>query len=115
MNQQKLYLGEFEEIVLIAILRLGDNAYGVSIRQLIERETGRSVSIGGIYTTLERLERKGFITSWQGEATAERGGRAKRFFRVEGAGERAFNEAQQARKNIMAGLEPSWQMMGGIA
>jgi PadR family transcriptional regulator PadR len=81
------YLGEFEIVVLSTLLHLGDNAYGMTIRCVIDERTGRSVSIGAIYATLRRLERKGLVTSHLGEPTAERGGRAKRFFGLEPAGE----------------------------
>jgi len=83
------YLGEFEIVVLSTLLHLGDNAYGMTIRCEIDERTGRSVSIGAIYATLRRLERKGLVISRLGEPTAERGGRAKRFFALETAGEDA--------------------------
>ena len=113
MNPQ--YLGEFEEIVLIAILRLRDNAYGVTIRSLIEEETKRTTSIGAVYTTLERLETKGYISSKQGEATPERGGRAKRYFKIEGAGVRVLNETTEMRSRLRRGLGPEWTPVGGLA
>ncbi len=84
------YLGEFEIVVLSTLLHLGDNAYGMTIRCAIEERTGRAVSIGAIYATLRRLERKGLVVSRLGEPTAERGGRAKRFFGLEPAGEEAI-------------------------
>jgi len=99
-------LGEFEEIVLMAILRLGDNAYGVPVRRLIEAETHRRTSFGALYTTFDRLEKKGYIRSRQGGATRERGGRAKRYLRVEDAGLEALNASQTARANMFAGLQP---------
>lgn len=83
------YLGEFEIVVLSTLLHLGENAYGMTIRRAIDERTGRSVSIGAIYATLRRLERKGMVGSRLGEPTAERGGRAKRFFVLEPAGEEA--------------------------
>jgi len=76
------YLGEFEHIVILALLRLADRAYGVTVRQEIEERTGREVSIGAIYATLDRLEAKGYVKSVVGEPTPERGGRSKRFFCV---------------------------------
>jgi PadR family transcriptional regulator PadR len=111
MSNQKPYLGEFEEFVLLAVLVLGDNAYGVSIRDLIEQETGRSVSFGAIYTTLDRLKTKGYVSSRQGEPTQERGGRAKRYFKIEGIGETALREAQSARNRMLklTKLRPTWQ------
>lgn len=113
MGDKKPYLGEFEEIVLLAILRLRDNAYGMTIRQLVEEATGRSTSIGAIYTTLDRLEQKGFVSSRQGESTPERGGRAKKYFKVEGTGAQALNDAQHARDALRGNLQPAggalWQ------
>lgn len=97
-------LGEFEQIVLLAILRLGDHAYGVSIRQEIETCTGRQASPGALYTTLDRLEAKGMLASRMGEPTAERGGRAKRFVRVTHKGHHAIAAAQQAYQKLLHGL-----------
>jgi DNA-binding PadR family transcriptional regulator len=76
-------LGRFEEVVLLALLRFPENAYGVPIRREIAERPGRDVSFGAVYTTFERLERKGYVSSRVGEPTQERGGRAKRYFRVE--------------------------------
>src|SRR5260370_19760838 len=76
------YLGEWEQIVLLATLRLDKNAYGVPIRREIEKRTKRPVSIGALYSTLDRLETKGYIRSWVGDPTPERGGRSKRYFWV---------------------------------
>lgn len=98
------YLGEFEHIVLLALLRLGERPYGMRIRQEIERRTGRSVAIGAVYATLDRMERKGYVSSWLGEPTAERGGRAKRFFRIEGEGARALRRSEDALGRMRLGL-----------
>jgi len=98
------FLGSLEQIVLLALVRLGSDAYGVAVRLEIEKRTGRSLSIGAIYATLGRLEAKGFVTSRIGEATAERGGRAKRYFRVEADGLRALRASQRALDNMSAGL-----------
>ena len=84
------YLGEFEQIVLVALLHLGKNAYGMTVRREIEQRTGRQVSIGAVYATLERLEAKGYVGSKAGDPTPERGGRAKRFFHIETDGQRAL-------------------------
>ncbi len=111
MADKNTYLGEFEEIVLLAVARLGNNAYGVTIRQTVEDVARRSTSIGAIYTTLERLEEKGFVSSRQGESTPERGGRAKRYFKIEGAGVRALDDAEQVRNRLRGQLQPS----GGTA
>jgi PadR family transcriptional regulator len=105
------YLGEFEELVLYAILRLDDNAYGTTIRQTVEEIGERFTSIGALYTTLDRLEQKGFISSRQGEATPERGGRAKKYFNVEGTGLRVLSEADRIRKRLAAGIKP--ELIGG--
>jgi PadR family transcriptional regulator, regulatory protein PadR len=97
-------LGEFEQAVLLAILRLGSNSYGVPIRRDLSERLGRDVSVGAVYTALERLERKGFVSSWTGGATAERGGRAKRFYRIEAPGRRALDAAMVVTANLWAGL-----------
>lgn len=98
------FLGQFEEIVLLAVLRLGEAAYGAKIRQLVEQTVERTTSIGAVYATLDRLERKGFLNSWQGEATAERGGRAKRYFKIEGAGLQALHDTNAVRNKLSVGL-----------
>jgi DNA-binding PadR family transcriptional regulator len=100
-----VYLGEFEHIVLLAVLRLDDAAYGVTVRREIEARTGRDVSIGAIYATLDRLEAKGLVRSRLGEPTAERGGRAKRLFRVTARGIQAVNDAQRALQRMVDGLD----------
>jgi len=99
------YLGEFEQIVLLALLRLGKDAYGVPVRQDIETRTKRSVSIGALYRTLDRLEAKGFVTSWTGDPTPERGGRAKRYFRVEPLGLSALKRTRDALATMWDGLD----------
>src|SRR5438034_6052298 len=83
---RKDQLGNFELMVMLALIRLGDNAYGVPISEELEKRTGRDVAIGSVYAALERLEDKGFVASELGEATPERGGRAKRYFHVTGRG-----------------------------
>ena len=80
------YLGEFEQLVLLAVLRLGDEAYGVPIRREIEKRTDRKVTVGALYSTLDRLQAKGYVSSWFADPTAERGGRSRRYFRVEPPG-----------------------------
>ena len=97
-------LGEFEQIVLLAILRLSDDAYGVTISEEIQHHTGRVPSPGALYTTLDRLEEKGFLTSRLGEPSSRRGGRAKRFFKVTRSGTAAVARAQQSYKSLMQGL-----------
>ncbi len=102
-------LGEFEQIVLVALLHLDPHAYGMAVRREIEERTGRSVSIGAVYATLERLEAKGYVSSSDGEPTPERGGRAKRFFRIESDGQCALRSSQEVMRKMMAGLKPRWR------
>ena len=97
-------LGEFEQIVLLAILRLGEEAYGVSIRAEIAACTGRETAPGALYTTLDRLEDKGLVRSRLGDPTPERGGRAKRSFTLTGAGMEAANRERQDLANMLEGL-----------
>jgi DNA-binding PadR family transcriptional regulator len=98
------YLGEFEHIVVLALMHLGDRAYGVTVRQEIGARIGRDVSVGAIYATLDRLEAKGFVTSRLGEPTAERGGRSKRFFRMTPKGVSAVNRTRRALFSMSKGL-----------
>jgi PadR family transcriptional regulator PadR len=100
------YLGEFEQIVLLAVLRLGKNAYGVTILEEIEKRTGRSVMIGAVYATLDRLGNKGYLSSKVGEPTPERGGRAKRFFKITAQGSAALERSRKILENMWAGLDP---------
>jgi DNA-binding PadR family transcriptional regulator len=98
------WLGEFEEIVLLAVARLGEQAYGVSIRREIEERTGRDSAIGAIYATLERLEQKGCLASRQGEAVPVRGGRARRYYRLQPSGVRALEQTRRAFDRLWAGV-----------
>jgi PadR family transcriptional regulator PadR len=98
------YLGEFEHIVVLALLRLAGQAYGVTVRQEIEVRIGREVSIGAIYATLARLETKGYVNSYLGDPTPERGGRSKRFFRVTAKGLAAVNRTHRALQRMTDGL-----------
>ena len=98
------YLGEFEMVVLGAVLKLGDGAYGAEIRQEIERGSGRSVSIGALYTTLTRLESKGYVASRLGESTPQRGGRAQRYFRVSELGETQLRRSFAALNRMLEGV-----------
>jgi len=113
--EQKTSLGSFEEVILLTLLRLGENAYGVTVRQTVEEVTGRPASIGAIYATLDRLEEKGYVSSRQGEATPERGGRAKRYFKLEGTGLAALCEAELVRSRLTQGLNPGLTALGGVA
>lgn len=97
-------LGEFEQVVLLAILRLEKQAYGVAIRSEIAACTGREPTPGALYTTLDRMEEKGIVCSWFGEATPQRGGRAKRYFELTKAGLAALVSAQQAYQSLLNGL-----------
>ncbi|MCE2994936.1 MAG: PadR family transcriptional regulator [Cyclobacteriaceae bacterium] len=96
----KTYLGEFEEVVLLTIASLGDEAYGVSIQNDIESRCKRSISIGALHSTITRLEEKGFLKSRMGGATAERGGRSKRFYEVTAAGKKAVTESKMLRDEL---------------
>ncbi|HEX6223266.1 MAG TPA: helix-turn-helix transcriptional regulator [Chryseolinea sp.] len=98
------YLGEFEEIVLLAVGILRDNAYGVSIRQEIEDQTQRNVNIGAVHTALHRLEEKGYLSSQFGEAEEVRGGKRKRLFSLTNGGIKALRDAQAIRKQMWSQL-----------
>ncbi len=98
-------LGEFEQVVLLAILRIGEDAYGVTIRSEIEARTSRNPAPGALYTTLDRLEDKGFVNSRMGDPTPQRGGRAKRFFEVSAAGADAVARAQRSYQRLLEGLQ----------
>jgi PadR family transcriptional regulator PadR len=94
------YLGNFELIVLLAVIRSGENAYGVPIAREIASRGGREVSLGGIYATLERLEANGLVSSEMGESTPERGGRAKKYFHITPKGLREIRATQRALKKL---------------
>ncbi|HEY2434775.1 MAG TPA: helix-turn-helix transcriptional regulator [Vicinamibacterales bacterium] len=100
-----VYLGELEQIVLLAVLRLGDQAYAVPILDQIERQAGRRVARGALYTALDRLESKGCLRSRLGEPLAERGGRARRYFTVTPSAVRALRESRLALQRLWNGLE----------
>ena len=106
------FLGGFEFLVLLALIRLGDDAYGVPISEAIEESSGREVAIGSVYVTLERLERKGLVSSRLGEPTAERGGRAKTYFKVTAKGLREVRNAQRTLVNLWKGVP---KLEGGTA
>src|SRR6187399_2618742 len=97
-------LTDFELMILLAVLRAGDEAYGVAIARDIEATTGRTVMMGAVYAALERLERNGLVASGVGEPTAARGGRAKRFFRVTPQGLRAVKETRRALVALWSGV-----------
>jgi PadR family transcriptional regulator PadR len=106
------FLGGFELLVLLALIRLGGEAYGVPISQTIEESSGRDVALWSVYVTLERLERKGLVTSKMGEPTAVRGGRAKTYFRITAKG---LRETRQAQQMLMALWQGVRQLHGGAA
>ena len=100
-------LGELEQLILLAILRLGDEAYGVTIRAELADRAGRTIAPGALYTALERLEAKGIITSRMGDPTPQRGGRAKRYVTVTAAGMQALTRALRAYERLLDGLDLS--------
>jgi PadR family transcriptional regulator PadR len=101
---KRTYLGEFEEMVLMMVAILDQDAYGVTINQALEEHTGRIVAFGTVHNTLIRLEEKGFLSSKLGGATAERGGRRKRIFQVTALGSRTLREMHELRQDL-------WQMV----
>ena len=100
-----IYLGELEQIVLLAVLRLGDEAYAVPILEQIEAQTGRKLARGALYTALDRLEVKGCLRSRVGDPLPERGGRARRYFTVTPAAIRSLKQSRLALMRLWAGLE----------
>lgn len=98
------HLGEFEELVLLTVAVLYDNAYGVAVQEEITKRSGRKVTISTVHAALHRLEKKGFLKSRQGEATAKRGGRRKLLFRVTYAGEKALQKNRDLRNNLWDGI-----------
>jgi DNA-binding PadR family transcriptional regulator len=106
------FMGGFELLVLLALMRLEHEAYGVTIADAIRDSSGREVALGSVYITLERLERKGLATSRRGEPTAERGGRAKTYFRATAKGLREARQAQRTLINLWQGVP---KLQGGIA
>ena len=99
-------LGEFEHLILLAVYRLADEAYGVPVIQEVEERTGRTVTQAAAYLTLRRLEEKGLINSRLGKPTAERGGRAKRYFQITDAGTRQLRDSRAALASMWEGISP---------
>src|SRR5687768_11308026 len=99
------YLGEFEQLVLLAVAHLGESGYGVTILDEIRERTGRAPSIGAIYATLARLESKGYVRSWLGSVTRARGGRARRHFALRPAGVRELDSSRRALEQMWSGLD----------
>ena len=95
-------LGEFEELVLLAVRQLGEEAHGAAIQGVLAQSAGREVALGAIYAALDRTQRKGLADSWLGEPTAVRGGRAKRHYRVTREGELALEESRRVRELLWA-------------
>jgi PadR family transcriptional regulator, regulatory protein PadR len=108
MNRGEL-LGSLEHVVLLALARLDGTAHGALIRREIHARTGRDISIGAVYATLDRLERKGYVTSRTGEPTPERGGRAKRLFRLEAAASAALRTSEQTLRAMTIGASTRWR------
>jgi PadR family transcriptional regulator PadR len=100
----KRTIGDFEQLILLALVRLGSDAYGVTIRREIEERTGRVASPGALYTALDRLEKRGFVSSRLGEPTPERGGKPKRLYTVRPAGERALARIYESVTQMASGL-----------
>jgi len=105
-------LGSFELMVILVLIRLGENAYGVPICEELEKRTGRDVAVGSVYAALERLEDKGFVTSELGEPTPERGGRAKKYFHMTARGLKEVKETQRSLVKLWQGLP---ELQGGKA
>jgi DNA-binding PadR family transcriptional regulator len=99
-------LGEFEEIVLLAVAVLSPEAYSVVIAEELEQQTGKTVTTGAVHAALQRLENKGLVSSQMGEATAERGGRRKRIFKVTVAGSRMLYEVREVRNSLWSRIAP---------
>jgi PadR family transcriptional regulator PadR len=93
-------IGEFEELTLLAVMTLGEGAYGVLVQEVIERQTGREVTLGAVYAALERMERKGLLRSGWSESTGTRGGKPRRLFSVTAEGLRTVGEARRAREAL---------------
>lgn len=104
-----IYLGELEQLVLLAIVQLGEAAYGVTIRQVLRDRSGRDVAMATIYTTLDRLEAKGCLATKLGESTPERGGRRKRFYRVTSEGQSALKQSLASLRALTSGLGREFQ------
>jgi len=106
------YLGDFEQLVMLAVMRLGEGAYGMTVRREIEEQAARNVSLGAIYATLDRLEEKGFVVSHLGASSAARRGRAKRFFSVQAPGVRALQNALASLDRMLQGIKEVEQPAG---
>ncbi len=105
-----VHLGELEQLVLLAVMRLGRDAYGVTVRREITERTGRRMSFGTVYSTLNRLDEKGLVVTRLGEPTAERGGRRKKYFLIAAAGRHALARSLRNVRNMAEGIDPSWSV-----
>ena len=104
-------LGQFEQLVLSAVLTLGERAYGRAIHaKVTEYAGGKEINLGSVYVTLDRLQDKGYVTSWFSDPTPERGGRSKRYFRLEAIGERSLQEAMGISKRMCEEVGDSWRI-----
>jgi DNA-binding PadR family transcriptional regulator len=102
-------LGELEQLVLLALIRLGNEAYGIPVQQELARVAKRRATFATVYATLQRLEAKGFVRSRLGEPTAERGGRRKKYFEPTPLGTRALRRSIQATERMTQGIDPTWE------
>jgi len=100
------FLGSFEEIVLLALIQVGEGAYGMTIRREIEERSDRSVSIGAVYATLDRLQTKGYVSSRLADPSAARRGRARRYFKIQAEGSQALSRSRAVVNSMWEGLEP---------
>ena len=106
------FLGEFEQVVLLAVARLKQKAYGMAIRQVIADRTGQDVAIGSVYSALDRMERKGLLSSDLGDPTPERGGRAKRYYQLRRPGIVVLARCREMYNNLWEGLELDQDALG---
>ena len=106
-------LGDFEQRILFALIRLGSDAYGVTIREEIETRTGRAVSAGALYTALDRLEKRGLVVSRLGEPTPQRGGKRKRLYTLQPAGERALARVYESLRLMASGMTTRLRTLKG--
>ncbi len=109
------YLGSFEQVVLLAIVRLRDDAYGMSVRRELELQIGRTASLGAVYATLDRLEKKGYIVSREGRSCASRSGRVKRLVRVEPRGMAALRRSLESIEAMSKGVRELKRPIGGLS
>ena len=106
-------LGEFELMILLALVRLEDDAYGVTIKEEIEAQTGREIFVGAVYTALARLQKQDYVSSTVGEPTAKRGGRRKKFYALEQPGRDALARTLEAYRGMTAGIEGQLEAIAG--